>query len=162
VNIRDAREQDAAAIAAIYNQAVLTSTATYDTVPQSVEARLEWLREHDERHPVIVAEDDGGVVGWASLSKWSQRPGYDRTVEISTYIDEGARGRGLGTILTQAMIDRARAIGYHAIISRISLDNERSVRMTERLGFERVGTLREVGFKFGQLLDVAIYELLLG
>lgn len=162
ITLRPARESDAAAIADIYNQSVLGSTATFDTVPQTVDARLEWLRAHGERHPVLVAEDpDSRVVGWGSLSKWSDRPAYDLTVEISIYIDETYTGRGLGMRFAEELLAAARALGHHSVVSRISAENAASIALSERLGFRLAGTLHEVGRKFDRWLDVVIYELLL-
>lgn len=160
--IRDARNEDAAAIAEIYNQSVLGSTATFDTVPQSVEARLEWLHAHGGQYPVVVAEDaEGVVIGWASLSRWSDRPAYDTTVEVSIYIDERSTGRGLGRRFAEELLGRARALGHHSAISRISAENHASIALSERLGFTLAGTLHQVGRKFDRWLDVVIYELLL-
>jgi phosphinothricin acetyltransferase len=160
-DIRDAVLDDAAAIADIYNQAVLHSTATFDTQPQSVEEREAWMTAHGSGHPVIVAAAAGRVVGWGSLSRFSTRPAYDRTAEVSTYIDEAWRGNRIGTTLTEALVERAAALGMHALVARICVENEASLRMVERLGFERVGVLREVGEKFGRLLDVVMLERLL-
>jgi phosphinothricin acetyltransferase len=161
VTTRQATMTDAAAIADIYNQSVLRSTATFDTQVQSAEEREAWLASHGERQPVIVALAEGRVVGWASLSRWSERPAYDRTVEVSVYIDEGARFRGVGKALMAELLQRARDLGHHALIARICTENEVSLRMTRRFGFESVGVLREVGEKFGRLLDVEILEALI-
>lgn len=160
--IRPARMEDAAAIAAIYNQAVETSTATFDTVPETVEEREAWLREHTApQHPVLVAERDGQVVGWGSLSRYSDRCAYVATVEASTYLDRGATGRGLGTRLSEAVMEAGRQGGVHAVLSRICTENEVSIAMCRKLGFFEVGVMREVGVKFGRSLDVMMLEKLL-
>src|SRR5689334_23168715 len=91
--IRRAELADASAIADIYNEAILTTTATFDTEPKSVEDRVQWLQSHDERHPVLVAVVDGTVVGWASLTRWSERRAYDETAETSFYVHSSQRGR---------------------------------------------------------------------
>jgi L-amino acid N-acyltransferase len=152
---------DAAAIADIYNQAVLRSTATFDTVPQTADERAAWLASHGRRHPVIVATLAGRVLGWASLSRWSDRPAYDRTAEISVYVDEGARGNGVGGTLMREMIERARAVDLHALVSRVCSENEVSLALSEKCGFTTVGVMHETGEKFGRLLDVVVLELLL-
>lgn len=164
ITLRAATLDDAAAIAAIYNQAVLHTTATFDTRAVSIGSRAAWLEEHcSPRHPVLVAETpDRRVVGWASLSPWSGRCAYDATVEISTYVDEGHKGEGLGTRLSQAVLDIGAREGVHAVISRMCSENEASIKMAKRLGFEKVGVLREVGSKFGRLLDVVIMQRILG
>ena len=162
VRIRRATRDDAAAIAAIYNQAVASSTATFDTLPESAEDRVVWLAEHTApQHPVLVAERDGRVIGWASLSRYSTRCAYDATVEASAYVDENETGRGLGTALTEAVFDAGRAGGVHAVVSRICTENAASLAMARKLGFFEVGVMREVGMKFGRPLDVMWLEKLL-
>ena len=161
LTIRPAAESDASAIAAIYNHYVRTSTATFDTVERSVAIQLAWLAEHVDPHPVLVAESDGGVVAWGALSRWGTRSAYLHTVEISTYVAPDAVGQGLGPALSEVLIGRARALGHHAIISQIVHENEASLSMARRLGFERIGTLREVGRKFDRWLDVVLMELVL-
>jgi L-amino acid N-acyltransferase len=96
VSIRRAEIADAAAIAEIYNEAIVTTTATFDTEVKTVEERAQWLEAHDERHPVLVAEVAGKVVGWTSLSRWSERRAYDGTAESSFYVLSPYRGRGVG------------------------------------------------------------------
>jgi len=162
VRIRPAVREDAAAIAAIYNQAVRSSTATFDTVAETAEERERWLEEHTApQHPVLVAEMDGRVVGWASLSRYSTRCAYIATVEASTYIDENETGRGLGTALTEAVLEAGRGGGVHAVVSRICTENAASLSMARKLGFFEVGVMREVGVKFGRTLDVMWLERIL-
>jgi L-amino acid N-acyltransferase len=162
--IRPATDVDAADMARIYNQAVTRSTATFDTQVQSTEARLAWLEAHGDnpRHPVLVAVEDGKVVGWGSLSAWSPRAAYDATVEVSTYIDEDARGRGVGPALSSALLEAGEAAGVHAFIARVTATNEPSLKMAKRLGFVEVGRLYEVGSKFGQTLDIVMLEKIAG
>jgi phosphinothricin acetyltransferase len=162
VTIRRATREDASAIAAIYNQAVANSTATFDTRPQTSTERERWLEEHTApQHPVLVAERDGSVIGWASLSRYSTRYAYEATVEASTYIDEAETGRGLGTALSEALMEAGREGGVHAVVARICTENAASLAMTRRLGFFEVGVMREVGVKFGRSLDVMWLERLL-
>jgi phosphinothricin acetyltransferase len=153
--------QDVERITEIYNQAVLSTTATFDTRPQSVEEQRQWFTRHGGPHPVLVAEEDRRVVGWASLSPYSDREAYARTVEISVYVAEECRRRGAGRLLMERIIEEARSLGHHVILARITADNQVSIRLHETLGFFRVGTLREVGVKFGRLLDVEVLQLLL-
>jgi len=159
--IRRAEGSDAAAIAEIYNEAILTTTATFDTETKSVEDRAQWLQAHDERHPVLVAIVDDRVVGWASLTSWSERRAYDATAETSFYVHSTQRGRGIGRRLKEAIIAEARRLGYHTLIARIAEDSHESVHLNESAGFVHVGTLKEVGRKFGRLLDVHIMQLML-
>jgi phosphinothricin acetyltransferase len=161
VTIRPAEWGDAAAIAEIYNEAILTTTATFDTEPKSVEERRQWLESHDGRHPVLVALTGGTVVGWASLSRWSERAAYDDTAETSFYVHSAHRGCGIGRGLKDAIIAEARRLGYHTLIARIAEGSAESLHLNEAAGFVHVGTLREVGHKFGKLLDVHIMQKML-
>src|SRR5512133_2460074 len=102
--IRPAQVADAAAIAEIYNEAILRTTATFDTEPKTESERREWLASHGERYPVLVAVAEGKVVGWASLTRWSDRAAYDGTAETSFYVHSSQQGRGLGRALKDAII----------------------------------------------------------
>jgi phosphinothricin acetyltransferase len=159
--IRLAETRDAGAIAEIYNEAIIGTTSTFDTEPKTEQDRLKWLAAHDLRHPVFVAEREGEVVGWAALTKWSDRPAYDGTVESSFYVAEKYRRAGVGRRLKERLIDEARKCGFHTIIARIAQGNVASRHINEAFGFVHVGTLHEVGFKFGQWLDVEIMQLIL-
>ncbi len=159
--IRTAARGDAPAIARIYNHYVETSTATFDTQIKSVSDRESWLEDHDERHPVLVAEADGVVVGWGSLTRWAARPAWSRTVEVAVYLDATATGRGVGPALLEQLVEAGRRAGHHALLAQIVAGNDPSIKMSMRAGFERVGTLREVGWKFDRWLDVALLELVL-
>ncbi|MDA3935962.1 MAG: GNAT family N-acetyltransferase [Actinomycetota bacterium] len=158
--VRTATTHDAKSIAAIYNHYISTSNTTFDTDPKSVEDRVEWIAERGDRQPILVVEIDDVVVGWGSVSLYATRPAWGRTVEIGIYIDPAATGAGLGMQLGEALIEAAQRGGYHALIAQIVADNTASVHLMERLGFERVGYLREVGSKFGRLHDVVLFELL--
>lgn len=162
VLIRRATLADAAAIAEIYNEAIQTTTATFDTETKSAEERARWLQTHDERHPVLVAEAGGRVVGWASLTRWSERPAYDGTAETSFYVHSASRGRGIGRHLKEAIIAEARQLGFHTLIARVAEGSEESLHLNAAAGFVHVGTLKEVGRKFGRLLDVHILQKMLG
>lgn len=159
--IRKADRGDAQRIAEIYNHYVLHSTVTFDAEPKTVEDRLDWLAEHDELHPVLVGELSGAMVAWGSLSKWGKKAAYEHSVEVSVYVDKDARGQGIGVTLTHALIEEATRLGHHALVNQIVSDNEVSLRLSEHLGFERVGVLREVGRKFDRWLDVVLMEQLL-
>ena len=158
--IRDARVADIGAIFAIYNHEVLHGTATFDTEPLITGRDDAWLTGRDqERHPVIVAEVDDRVVGWASLNPWSSRGGYARTAEGSVYVQRQLRSRGVGGSLLAATIERARDAGLGVVLARIAEANEPSVRLCERFGFGRIGTQRRCGEKFGRILDVELMDL---
>ena len=161
VAVRKAGVGDIPAITDIYNEAILTSTATFDTETKSVEERAQWLQSHDERHPVLVAVVDGRVVGWASLTRWSDRRAYDDTAETSFYVHSTHRGRGIGRKLKDAIIEEARRLRYHTLIARVAEGSDESIYLNERAGFVHVRTLKEVGRKFDRLLDVHIMQKLL-
>lgn len=158
LNLRAATPDDLGAITDIYNQAVLTTTATFDTTPKTLEEQRVWFAHHDERHPVFVAELDGVVIGWASLSRWSDRCAYADTGEISIYIREDCRGKGIGRQLMVAIIDEGQRVGLHTVLARIASGNEVSVRLHEAVGFKPIGVMREVGRKFGLLLDIHLMQ----
>jgi L-amino acid N-acyltransferase YncA/GrpB-like predicted nucleotidyltransferase (UPF0157 family) len=159
--IRKALDSDVAAITDIYNEAILTTTATFDTEPKSLADRHRWFKMHDERHPIFVATMRGAVVGWASLSHWSDRTAYDNTAEASLYVKGGYHGQGLGRALYDALITDAQANRLHTIIARLAGDNRASAALHAAFGFVFVGTLKEVGTKFGRLLDVNLWQKIL-
>jgi phosphinothricin acetyltransferase len=161
VTIRRAEQADVPAITEIYNEAILTTVATFDLEPRSVADRQLWLASHDGRHPVLVAVVDGKVVGWASLSPWSERRAYDDTAETSFYVHSTQRGQGIGRRLKQAIVEEARRLGYHTLIARVAEGSRESMHLNEQAGFVHVGTLKQVGRKFGKLLDVHILQLML-
>jgi L-amino acid N-acyltransferase YncA len=159
--VRNAEADDVPAIADIYNDAVVNSTATFDTEPKSLEDRQNWLAARDERHPVLVLDLNGKIIGWSSINEYSDRQAYADTAETAIYIDAAHRGQGFGRQLKLATIDEARRLGYHCLIARITEDSEASLQLNLSAGFERVGTLREVGRKFGRLLNVHILQKIL-
>jgi L-amino acid N-acyltransferase len=160
-DIRLARTEDLAAIAAIYNHEVEHTSATFDTEPVTIEERRRWLDDHPpSRHPVVVAEAGGAIAGWASLSRWSSKRAYDRTAEVSVYVHRDHRGRGVGKALLLDLVERGRAAGLGVILTRIcTADGPASLRLHEAVGFQRIGTLRRCGQKHGRLLDVELLDL---
>lgn len=160
--IRLATPADLPAINDIYNYYVPRSTCTYQLEPETLESRQAWFQAHSpEKYPVTVAELDGQIAGWGSLSKFRDRAAYDGTVEASIYIRHDSHRRGLGRTLLTDLIDRARAIGYHTLIGGCSADQTASLALQESLGFTRVAHFKEVGYKFDQRLDVIFLQLIL-
>ena len=123
--------------------------------------RQQWFHHHVGKHPVIVAELDGEVVGLGRSLAYHARSAYQRTVENSIYVHHRYHRRGIGSRLLKDLIARARALGHHVIIAAIDADQEASVGLHERLRFQKVGHFRQVGFKFNRWLDVIYMELLL-
>jgi L-amino acid N-acyltransferase YncA len=158
--IRAADEHDLDAILAIYNDAILTSTALWSDDPVDRTDREAWYAEHRTRgHPILVAEVDGEIVGYASYGPWRARMGYRKSVEDSVYIRTERQGIGVGRQLLTALIEHARSAGYHVMIADIETSNEASIALHARLGFEACGVIREVGIKFGRWLDLMIMRL---
>jgi len=160
--LRLATEADLPAINEIYNYYVLRSTCTYQTEPETHEARLAWFCDHPpDTYPVIVAELDGQIAGWGALSKFRDRAAYAPTVEASVYIRHDLHRRGIGRAILIDLIDRARAAGFHSLLGGSSGEQTASIALQESLGFTRVAHFNQVGYKFGQWLDVVFLQLML-
>ncbi len=157
--IRDARDDDLPEILAIHNDAVLTTTAIWNSTPVDLADRRAWLDARRQAgYPVLVAERDGQVAGYASFGDWRAWEGYRFTVENSIYIRGDRRGLGLGSALLGPLIEAAAALGKHVMVAGIEASNEASVRLHRRHGFEQVGHFREVGEKFGRWLDLVFLQ----
>ena len=159
--IRPAERDDLPAINAIYNEEIRTGVATWDYEPWTIEARERWFSEHDPLEPVLVAEVDGEIAGFAYLSWYRPKAGYRYTRENTVYIDAAYHRRGLGARLLEALIEQARARRIRALIAQIETSNEASIALHERYGFVRLGVERQVGYKFGRWLDAQPMQLLL-
>lgn len=160
--VRDATAADLPAIRAIFNHWIEHSTASFRTAPDTEAQTRSWFSGRGDEHPVLVAEEGGEVLGWASLGPHKPTGGYRHTVELSVYLREDARGNGLGKRLLGELVERARAAGHHAMLGGVCTEQVASMRLHESLGFEKVAHYREVGFKFGRWLDVVYYQKLLG
>ena len=154
--IRPATREDLTALTAIYNQAVLRSTATFDLTECTPEDRLPWFLAHGTaHHPLLVAEDEGTVLGYASLSPYRDKEAYDSTVELSVYVDENRRHQGIATALMQALLNIARSDPRtHMVVSVITAGNEASLRLHRRFGFLFCGAMPELGRKFDRWLSI--------
>jgi len=163
MKIRTAMEADVPAIAAIYNEAVRDSTATYDYQPVSESSRRDWLvTEQAAGYVIRVAEDpQDGVVAWGALTSFNPREGYRFTVVNALYVTGEHRGKGIGRALLEDQLTMAQEHGWHAILAIIDADNRGSIRLHEQYDFARVAYLKEVGFKFGRWLDVVYMQRLL-
>ncbi len=162
---RPACEADLPALTAIYNAAVVGSDFTGHFAPLTVDDRRPWWLSHlDPRFPILVAEDtaDQTVLGYASLTPWSEGfPIYARTAESSLYLAPAAQGRGLGTALMRALLDAARQLDFHVVLSRIWAKNAASLAMCRKCGYEEVGTQREVGCRDGSWDDCVLLQVIL-
>jgi L-amino acid N-acyltransferase len=156
--IRKATIDDVSAIREIYNEAILNTTATFDTEIKTLENRQEWFRNRDENFPVIVAEKSGEVVGFAAFNKWSERKAYDITAENSLYINPKFRNQGIGKRMLEVLVGIGKETNIVSIIARISEGNEQSIYLHELNGFVKIGVMKKVGMKFGKLLDVTLMQ----
>ena len=161
VSVRTAGPTDAEAIAVIYNQGIEDRLATLETELRSAEERRRWLGTRSPRHPVIVAEVDGRVVGWGSLNSFNPRPAYDHVADFSVYVGREWRGRGVGHRLLETLIARARELDYHKLVLAALNGNAAGVTLYRRLGFTEVGVYREQGQLDGKWVDVVVMERLL-
>ena len=159
--IRDAIESDLEAINRIYNHYVPISDCTMDMEPVPMEGRRNWFFEHGLELPIIVAEIDLRVVGWASISKHRPRPAYRYTVEDAVYVSEDEREKGLGSRLLDELIARSRDLKYHSMIAVINANHEASLQLHRNKGFVEVANLREVGYKLGKWVDIKYMQLML-
>jgi L-amino acid N-acyltransferase YncA len=159
--IRPAQEADNPQIAAIWNVEAVNTTATTETEPRSADAQRAWLAAHNTAYPALVAAVGDEIVAFGGLGPYRPTPSYAHTVEDSVYVKDGWRGKGLGGLILEALIERARCCGHHSMIARVSSDNEPSLRLHERLGFARIGREQQVAFKLGRWLDVVTLQHML-
>jgi L-amino acid N-acyltransferase len=159
MQIRAAREADLPAILAIYNDAVLHTTAIWNDDVVDLANREAWFAARTgQGYPVLVAEDAGSVLGYGSYGDFRAFQGYRFTVENSIYVAAEARGKGAGKALLAALIEHAAANGKHVMVAGITADNEVSIRLHERQGFKETARMPELGFKFGRFLDLVFLQ----
>jgi phosphinothricin acetyltransferase len=155
ITIRDYRPEDASALAEIYAHYVRTSVATFDFEPPTLEATAaKYAAMQQKGHPVIVAEANGEVIGYAYASDYRPRPGYRFTCEDTVYLRDGHTGKGLGSRLLTEIIERARACGFKQMIGIIAGGIDASVRLHEKHGFKVLGTFAHLGHKFDRWIDI--------
>ena len=152
---------DIDAICAIHNQGITDRIATLETRPREPHETRAWLCERGPRHPVIVAEVDGTVVGWASLNRFNPRAVYDCVADFSVYVERDWRGKGIGGQLLERLIALARGIGFHKMVLAAMASNTAGIALYRRAGFSHVGIYHEQGQLDGKWVDVAIMEKIL-
>jgi L-amino acid N-acyltransferase YncA len=157
--IRPARPDDAAAIAEIYTQGIQEGQATFETEPRSPEDIAQWMTD-PAAPPFIVAEEEGRVLGWARLGPYNPRPCYDGVGEASLYVDRGARGRGVGVRLMEALAEEAARAGYWKLVGLLFPENQASVALCRAAGWREVGTFHRHGRLGGRWRDVIVVERL--
>jgi L-amino acid N-acyltransferase len=159
ISVRPAGPADAAALASLLNAQLATTTIEWTDTRQTPDSILRWLDEHET---VLVAEDQGEVVGVAAFGWFRdavKRPGFRYTVENTVHVREDRSQSGIGRALMGALIDKARESGKHSMMAAIDSANEASIRFHERLGFVEVGRMPELGTKFGRWLDLVVLQL---
>lgn len=159
--IRRAEQKDIPALMEIYNDAILHTTATFDTEIKDRKDRESWFAEHTGRYVIYIYEENGRVAGYASLSRYRDRKAFDPAVEISVYVHKDDRGRGIGSSLMRETLSYAEAckeIG--TVISLITSENEASIHMHEKFGFSYCGQIRNAGVKFGRVLNLNAYQMI--
>ena len=161
ISIRKAALEDTDAIMAIFNHAIETSTANFHKESKDHDYMWHWLAQRMPHHPVLVAESGGEVVGWASLGVYDPRSAFSSTAEFSVYVHEAHRSEGIGLKLAHAAIEAGREANLHTIIARVTANNEASIRLHEKAGFEKSGHLKQVGQKFDEWLDVCVMQVIL-
>ncbi|ELQ14781.1 GNAT family N-acetyltransferase [Pseudomonas poae] len=160
--IRDAIESDLPAIRAIYNDAVLNTTAIWNEQPVDLANRQAWFQARQAQgYPILVSIENDEVTGYASFGDWRPFEGFRYSVEHSVYVRHDQRGKGLGPRLMQALIERARTCGKHVMVAAIESGNLASIHLHERVGFITTGQMPQVGIKFGRWLDLTFMQLAL-
>ena len=159
--IRRVVPADAKAISSIYNYYVNNTEISFEEKPVSINEMEKRIRETTAEYPWFVAEKEGSILGYAYTNKYRERSAYRYTAELTIYIKNGEEGKGLGAELMKRVIEETRKKNIHTLISAIAIPNERSVTIHEKFGFEKVGHLKDVGFKLERWIDVGYWELVL-
>ena len=160
--IRSVRSEDGAAICSIYNYYVENEICTFEEAPVQIDDMAERVRKISAKYPYIVWEDGSGEIsGYAYINTWKERDAYRFSAELSIYIKDGLRGRGMGRKLMEKLLEEVRKTDIHSLVSGITLPNDSSVALHEKFGFVKIGQFREIGYKFNKWLDVGYWELIL-
>lgn len=161
IAIRNATKNDLQQILDIYNDAIINTTAVFQYDVHTIEMRREWFtQKQKDGFPVFVAVEDDVVVGFSTFGPFRAWQGYKYSVEHSIYVEKNQRGKGIGKLLLQPLIDEARKMNMHTIIAGIDADNKISVAFHKQFGFEEVGYIKEVGWKFERWLDLVFMQLI--
>ncbi|WP_338473233.1 N-acetyltransferase family protein [Niallia sp. XMNu-256] len=158
--IREATVQDMEEILAIYNDAIVNTTAVYDYNPHTIEDLMAWYQKKVEGNfPVLVFEEDGKLIGYATYGPFRDWAAYKYSAEHSIYVKSDEKGKGIGTILLKEIIQMAKDREYKTLIAGIDAANEVSIHLHQRLGFRHAGTIHHAGYKFNRWLDLVFYQL---
>ena len=160
IEIDIATKQDLNRIVEIYNWAIENTSATFDTDSKTIQSQLGWFESHHDKHPVIVARENGRVLAWGSISPWSDRCAYSGTGEISFYVDPDFHRKGIGFNILKRLIEIGKEKNFRTLVSRIAGKSEASVHLHKKLGFSNIGTMKNVGKKFDEIIDVHLMQIL--
>lgn len=160
MNIRKVDLEDAAQIAEVYNYYIQNTHQTFETEPLSAEEMRERIAEIVEKYPYVVAEEDGEIWGYAYATQFKLRQAYAYSAEVSIYVKNAAKQKGIGTRLYEKLFDELAETNIHAMVAGISLPNDASVKFHEKLGFTKVAHFRQIGYKLGRWVDVGYWELI--
>ena len=160
VKIRPATRDDLPRLTEIYNYYVINTPITFDLEPVTVEQRVRWFEEHAgaKRHRLLVAEDDGLVVGWAGTGPFRDRAAYDTSVEMTIYCAHGAKRHGIGAMMYRVLFDALKNEDINRLLAGITIPNEASIKLHRKFGFTDVGVFTECGRKFNRYWDVVWME----
>ena len=162
IEVRKGDEKDLEAMLVIYNDIIVNTTAVYDYKPHTIEMRQQWFRSKQEQgFPVFVAEENGKLVGFSSIGPFRAWAAYKYSVENSIYVAADQRGKGIGKLLLPPLIQAAEQLNMHTIIAGIDATNKASIQLHRHFGFEPVAHFKQVGYKFGQWLDLSFMQLML-
>jgi len=159
--IRTVTPADAPAICAIYNHYIENTVITFEETPLETAEMEERIGKITARYPYLVWEEDGTVNGYGYVNTWRERSAYRYSAELSIYLRDGFQGRGMGRKLMERLLEEVRKTEIHSLMAVITLPNDRSVALHEKLGFRKVGRFEEIGYKFNTWLDVGFWELIL-
>lgn len=160
MNIRKVELDDAAQIAEVYNYYIQNTHQTFETEPLSADEMRERIAEIIEKYPYVVAEEDGEIWGYAYATQFKLRQAYAYSAEVSIYVKNAAKQKGIGTRLYEKLFDELAETNIHAMVAGISLPNDASVKFHEKLGFTKVAHFRQIGYKLGRWVDVGYWELI--
>lgn len=159
--IRDFRSADTSQICTIYNHYIVHTHHTFETEKISDDEMLTRISAIQSSYPYLVYEEDGIIMAYAFATRWKLRQAYEHTAESSIYLDPNYKGKGIGTKLYSHLIHELKQSDLHSILAGISLPNDASITLHEKLGFKKSGVLKEVGYKFGEWIDVGYWNLLI-
>lgn len=159
--IRECDASDVPGICAIYNHFVRNTVVTFEEMPVSEREMAQRITDITATLPWLVWEEKGSVGGYAYAASWKGRSAYRFSAEVTVYLDPGMTGRGIGTRLYEALLAELRRREFHCVVGGIALPNEASIALHRKLGFSRVGSFREIGWKLGRWVDVEYWQLAL-